>query len=231
MKRLLALGTMFLLLLVVGCRSGTGAGGGAAKVTTLPDFKLDSLKVVAFVGLGHSVTAENCVDILEPILEGHLLGAQLPFVMLPKPEVAARANRAGAANVYREVSDFWRDSKKVDKFKLEELCSAVGAQAILVGSIDEWERTERASWNADEPAYTRITARMCIYPSETGRWAWRARVAKTVEAETYEGSRSTSRPDGSAAISTHGGADAPRFEDVSVAVAKDLTAAIAKPKK
>ena len=105
----------------------------------------------------------------------------------------------------------------------------VGAEAILVGSIDEWERVEQVVTDIDNPSYTRITARVLLYPAATGRWAWRARVAKTAEAEVYDGGAGASRRTGSAAISTHGGADAPRFEEVSVEVARDLAAALGKP--
>lgn len=229
------------LLIAAGCQSGSG--GGAAKITAESGFQLKSLEVVAFLGLAKGISDEQSVPIMEPIVEDHLMAISPPFILLPIREVEARAAREGARELYKEVTDFWRDRGKVDKRRLEELCAALGVQAIMVGLIEDWTQVEAVP-EADQQAYTRVAASLSIYPAETGRRAWRARCTETVEAEGYGASMVSSgdqesgrgRSGGSKSAgrgvdlrfddTRRSGWDPPRFEDVVPKVAKALAVAL-----
>ncbi len=231
-------------LALTGCQTaGTGGAGGgsAARIFADPGFQLENLEAVAFLGMGQSVPDELATRIMEPLVEDHLLAITPPFMIMPAGEAHRRASAEGCGDAYRSLVDFWKDAKKIDKFKLEEFCAAVGVQGVLVGTISEWSQT-RAMPDADEPAATRIAARLCLYTADTGRRVWQARHEQVFEAqqldgteeaarhgEVFEGISSGARRRGTGTGPLRQtGADAPRFEEVAPEVAHTLAIALLK---
>ncbi|MCK4303706.1 MAG: hypothetical protein KAY24_05660 [Candidatus Eisenbacteria sp.] len=234
MKQLFVLGIAVLLLVAPGCKSGAGS---AATVMKSPGFNLGDLEVLAYLGLGSSVEDAMAVAMMGPVLEGHLQAAPHDFVILSASECARRASLDGVQELHRDVLDFWLDHKKVDKLKMQQLCSILGVQAILVGVIEDWIQS-RGSTAADEAAHTQITASLSIYSAATGRREWRARSTvmraaqqfETSDRDTGRGSRmsgiGSKRDMAGLSANLRSGSAPPRFEEVIPEVAAELAEAM-----
>jgi len=194
-------------------------------------FDIKTIGTVAFLGMAKSIQENDVIEMLQPVVEDHLMAHQNPFVLLDSHEVASRANRFGVTPVYMDVVDFWQDKKKVDKHKLQELCEKISADAILVGNIEEWLQS-RADAGTDQASYTQISARFSIYLAQTGRKVWDHKVTEILEAELTDtgltGQTDLSGGSGVAGrgLKAHRNTDPPKYDDVIIRVAEELAKSI-----
>jgi hypothetical protein len=224
---------LLLPLLAIAC--GTSGKRVTADVMRTPEFQPDSLQTVAFIGLAAgSMGGEEALLVMEPLLETQLLAASAPFVVLPRDEVERRAALQGGRQTLKAVRDYWRDSKRVDKFEIAKLGAQLSVRAVLLGLIDEWGQIS-ASQGSGEAAYTRVGASLTLYSVRTGRSIWRASASETLESESLgqdiEGSeqQTTQRRERqrSAGVQAVGrGPSAPSFEAVGEIVAGRLAGAL-----
>ncbi len=214
-------------VLLAGCQSAPA--GRTARAAAKPEFELESLDVVAFLGMAKSVEDHQMLQMVGPAIEDHLLATKTPFVLLPEQEVVNRMSREGAGPLCREVINFWRDSRKVDKLKTKELCAKLGAQAILVGDITDWMQNQ-ALPDEDEPSYTRVSASLAIYSAETGRRVWRTRKTIYEKAQQLQGAAPSGRFTDTAGGSITGrkASEPPRYENVIPRLAETLAKTLAR---
>jgi len=234
MWRCALISLLALLAMGPGCQPRNT--GPLVTITRTPEFHLDSLKSVAYLGMGSSVPDPLAVQLMEPAIQSHLLAATCPFLLLRLDEVERRVRIAGADETFRAVRDYWRDEKKIDKFKAAELCKILGADGILIGCVVDWLQVDAAS-SAQQVASTRVIASLSLFPAGEGRPAWRAEVSHTVESQAREQgtrdpyaqtarSRELQKAAGVQARSRTRDAGAPGFEDVVEAVATALVKAL-----
>lgn len=185
MKRAVLLAVLVLLVVVPACQKR--AAGPTVRVAAAPGFDLAQYPVIGFLGLGKAVAGEDAIPVMEPIFEAALQEGSLPeaLVVLPREEVARRARAQGAAAVYNDVLDFWRDAKKVDRFKLDDLCTAIGVDALLVGSVEDWTRNE-ISWGAEGTSFTRVSLSLSLFACGSARSVWSARCSEMIESVEHE---------------------------------------------
>jgi len=209
--------------------------GPLIQVLRSSDFHPDSLDAVAFLAFSGGMAGDAAVQVVEPILEDQLLGQGYPFVVLPRRELSRRAQAEDVGPLLGKVRDFWRGSQKVDKFKLAELCAAVGIQGVLVGQVDDWIQV-KASEGTGESSVTRVAASLAYYSAANGRRAWKARAAETVASESLEQditdareltSRGRERLRAKTVQSAARKLPAPDFDVVARSVAAALAAALA----
>lgn len=236
-QRLLATGWLLLTIILVGCQTGPAPSaqhGSRRAKAKLHELELSS---VAYLGLSKSAVAdETALRLMEPVVEAQLLSKPPTFVLLPPTEIEARVARTGCQETYRAVLSLWRDDKKVDQLKMRDFCEAVGVDAILVGTIDEWMQS-RASGSMNEPAYTKVAATLRLYLAGEGRYAWRKKESHTieflaidqesVEQEAYAGGSSASGSRDLGRVRSSAG-DPPRYEDVIPIVAEALARALSE---
>jgi hypothetical protein len=238
MRRVWTTALVPLALVVSGCQSAGSPQPSAAPSSAAPSsasFDLATLKIVAFMGVAPGGSGDKlAIPVFEPLLERGLQGATLPYMLLSFQDTEARASGQGAAQEFRDISNYWRDQQKVDKLKLQRFCDAMGIQGILVANLREWMQVE-APANSDEPSYTEVSAQLSIYDGATGRQVWRTRSTRTVEAEQFQGNEvATSRDDpmGSGYVGgMRTGSDAPDMVTVSTTVVEDLVEALVKGKE
>jgi hypothetical protein len=154
-------------------------------VTQTPGFQIDSLGLVAFLGMGSSVVDPLAVAMMEPAVQSRLLAAPLPFLLVRLEEVERRVTVTGAGEEYRAVRDYWRDSKKLDKFRAEELCRKLGVDGLLLGTVVDWLQTDAVD-GAQQIASNKVIARLCLYPAGAGRPAWQVQVSHVIESTEHE---------------------------------------------
>jgi len=204
-------------------------------ITRTPDFQMDSLKSVAYLGMGSSVADPRATAMMEPAVQRQLLTATLSFILVRLEEVERRVTVNGAGEEYRAVRDYWRDSKKLDKFRAEELCRKLGVDGLLLGTVVDWLQTDAAD-GAQQIASNKVIARLCLYPAGAGRPAWQAQVSHVIESTEHEQrpsdasqnsirQRELERAPGSQ-VRDHGPA-APGFDAVVGAVSEALVKALA----
>ena len=169
-------------LILLGCGAGCQPAnhGPVVQVTRTPEFHPDSLKVVAFLGLGSSVPDPRAVPMMEPAIQRHLAAAKLRFVILWPDEAERRVRISGGEETYRAVRDYWRDSKKLDKFRAAELCRILDVDAILIGTVVDWLQTEASPTSTQNPS-TKVIASLSLYPEGASRPVWQAQVSQTIE--------------------------------------------------
>jgi hypothetical protein len=204
-------------------------------ITQAPGFQIDSLKSVAYLGMGSSVADPRAVAMMEPAVQRQLLTAALPFLLVRLEEVERRVTVTGAEEDYRAVRDYWRDAKKLDKFRAEQLCQKLGVDGLLVGTVVDWLQTDAAA-GAQQIASNKVIARLCLYPAGTGRPAWQVQVSHVIESTERElrpsdasqnsvRQRELERAPGSKVRDQ--GPAAPGFDAVVVAVSEALVKALA----
>lgn len=204
-------------------------------VTQTPGFQIDSLTSVAYLGMGSSVADPRAVAMMEPAVQRQLLTATLPFLLVRLEEVERRVTVNAAGEEYRAVRDYWRDSKKLDKFRAEQLCQKLGVDGLLLGTVVDWLQTD-AGEGAQQIASNKVIARLCLYPAGAGRPAWQAQVSHIIESAEQEQrpsdasqqsvrQRELERAPGSH-VRDHGPA-APGFDAVVEAVSAALVRALA----
>ena len=234
-KRPAAIGVLFLLAALIGCQ--TGPAPSATRSSSHAKAKLSELGLssVAYLGLSKSAVAdETALRIMQPVVESHLLANPPYFVLLPPAEIEMHVKREGAEALYNDVLSHWRDNKKVDPLKVRDFCDALGVDAILVGTIDEWMQV-RATLDMNEPAYTKVAASLRLYLPGQGRPSWRKKESHAIETlafeqeqdsqEAYPGSSGASRSRDLGRLRSVAG-DPPRFEDVVPEVAAALAKAL-----
>ncbi len=210
-----------ILALMAGCQSAPSSGSATSPATSRSRYAIefDSLRVVGYLGLASSAGDNVALEIMTPRLEHALAGGEYPFILMRPEQVAATAGRFGLTSLYRDVLDYWNDSKRVHTLKVQELCEALGFDALLGANIEEWSQVEPTPGSA-APAATRISLMLEIYAAETGRRGWRERVSRTIEAEQAASTTmNTGRQDHGIARVTTAGAKPPRFEEVADEVA------------
>jgi hypothetical protein len=178
MRRMSLMAGWIVLLTVLGCRPPTHEP--VTTVTRSPEFSLDSLRAVAYLGMASSVPDPRAVPLMEPAVQRRLLAADLPFVILRLDEVDRRVRSLGATETHRAVCDYWRDAKKLDKFKAAELCRVLAVDAILIGTVVDWLEVDAAA-SAQNASSTKVIASLSLFPAGAGRSAWQAQVTHTVE--------------------------------------------------
>jgi hypothetical protein len=167
----------------IGCRSATQ--GPIVTVTQVPDFRADSLKSVAYLGMGSSVADPRAAAMMEPAVQRELVNARLPFILVRLDEVERRVNITDTGETYRAVRDYWRDAKKLDKFRAAELCAKLGVDGLLLGTVVDWMQTEVAP-GTQQISTTKVIARLCLYPAGAGRPAWQVQVSHVMESSERE---------------------------------------------
>jgi hypothetical protein len=183
MRRWIALAGVALLAIGPGCRPANR--GPVVQVTRSPEFRPDSLKVIAFLGLGSSVPDPRALPLMEPAMERALADVKLPYLILWPDEAERRARNSGAEETYRAVRDYWRDSKKLDKFRAAELCRVLSVNAILIGTVVDWVQTDASPSSTLNPS-TKVIASLSLYPAGTGRPVWQAQASQTLETTARE---------------------------------------------
>jgi hypothetical protein len=233
MRRWIALAGVVLLAVGPGCRPANR--GPVLQVTRSPEFHPDSLKTVAFLGLGSSVPDPRAVPMMEPAMERALAAEKYRFVILGPDDAERRSRISGSEETYRAVRDYWRDSKKIDKFRAAELCRVLDVDAILIGTVVDWLQTDASASSTQNPS-TKVIASLSLYPAGAGRPAWQAQASQTLEITGREGDsgdpyRRTVRQrelERSPQVQARGrGAEAPGFEEVVDIVAAELARALA----
>jgi hypothetical protein len=233
-------GILFISFLI-GC-GGTSSGLSARpasrqRTTNRPAsnnaekaYDISKLNTIAFLGLSSSVQAKDVVPQLQPVLEDLIMATEHPFVVLDRNEVNTRVRREKAQVLFDDVIDFWMDKKKVDTFKVSELCKLLMVDGILIGNITEWMQSQ-AAFDAEDASYTQISTSLSIYLGETGREIWNKTATKILEAEKLD-----SRTD-QVDLSGGGGAagrgmkarkpgDPPKYDRVIPYVAEELAKAL-----
>lgn len=232
-------GILFLSFLI-GCGGTSGISarpissqrqrGSRSSGSSDKAFDLSTLTSVAFIGLASSVQAKDVVPQIQPLLEDQILATEHPFVVLNRNEVETRINREGAQTLFAEVLDFWMDKKKVDKFKITQLCEKLMVDGVILGNVVDWMQSQ-AKYDAENPSYTQISTSLSIYLGETGREVWKISATKILEAEQLDsrsdqvdlsgGSGSTGRGMKSRKVG-----DPPKFDQVIPYVAQELAEAL-----
>jgi hypothetical protein len=238
MKRLCVILSVILVGLAPSCQRS--AQGPTIRLEAAPGFRLADFGVVGYLGLGKVVAADEAINLMEPLFEEYLLGMAGTTVVLPRSEVSRRARTQQVHALELEVRDFWRDAKKVDRFKLAALCDTLGIDGVVVGSVEDWERN-KISWGAEGTSFTRVTVTLSLYASGEGRPVWRARCSEMMESEVYEPSTVTAGPldPGAERVAKRSGSmdpgaqraqkatpEPPPFEDVGRVVAAALVQAL-----
>ena len=230
MKHLFSVLGVSLLILLVGCQSAPMSGGSVkstAKSKSKYAVEWDSLKVVGYLALGSSAADRLALEMLEPRIETEFLKLDLPFVLMRPSEVTSAASRHDLVTVHGEMVDHWRDSKKVNKLKLQALCEALHLDAVLVANIDEWTQVQAAP-GSTEPSFTRIAMTSEIWLPETGRRGWRKRTSERWEAEQLRTEDAdTQRESHGIAPSERVGSEPPRYEEVADRLALKAAEALA----
>ncbi len=229
---------MATLALLSGCQSASvggkapgppaGVSSSASKPRASLAVDFSHMKVIGYLGLASSAADITAIEILGPRLEQELIGQEYPFMLMRDEQVAAAAGRFGLAGLHQEMVDYWRDRKRVNKLKLQELCAALGIDALLVANIEEWAQIE-PTVGSTQAAATRISVILEIYAAESGRRGWRERVSTTIEAELPASSTAnTGRQDHGIARVTTAGVEPPRFEEVGDILAARAAETLAK---
>ena len=230
MKRIPWLVGVALIVTLVGCQSAPPGGSSASSSKPKSSYAVDwdSLKVVGYLTLGSSAADRVALEMMEPRLENEFLKLDLPFVLMRPSEVAAAASRHDLGTVHGEMVDYWRDSKKVNKLKLQAICEALGLDAVLVANIDEWAQVQAVP-GSTEPSFTRIAVTTEIWQPETGRRGWRERTSERWEAEQLRtGDADTQREQHGIAPSERVGSEPPRYEEVADKLALRAAEALAE---
>lgn len=218
------------VMLLAGCQTAppSGSASSAASSRSRYAIEFDSLKVVGYLGLSSSAADITALEIMAPRLEQALAGGKYPFVLLRPEQVAATAGRFGLSGLHQEILDYWHDSKRMHKLKVQELCETLGFDALLGGNIEEWSQVEPTPGSAAVAA-TRISVMLEMYSAQTGRRGWRERVTETIEAEQMASSTTnTGRQDHGIARVTNAGAEPPRYEEVADKVAAEAAETLAE---
>jgi len=236
MQRIVQGALVVLVLPLLACQSAPPRGA-FVDVTATPGYDAAAVGTAAYVGLAAAAaTPKEALPIVEPRVEQHLRNQQLPFVLLASDEVERRAQSAGGAEQLQTVRNYWRDAKKIDKFAVADLGGAIGADALLVGWIDDWTQVDATQESADA-SFTRIGARLRLISVDTGATLWEVAATRTSESESIEQDagagdefdtarrRELQRSARVRALST--GVGPPRFEDVADEVAALLAGAVA----
>ncbi|MFH1145262.1 MAG: hypothetical protein V1774_12050 [Candidatus Eisenbacteria bacterium] len=232
MRRIWLLPLVCLLAWGIGCRSRTAEP--LTQVTRSPAFHPESLEAVAYFGFSPGIAPDNVLQWVEALVGEQLMTVEYPFAVLSRTDVERLTQTEETRTLVKGVCNFWKDSRKVDKFELARLCEAVGVQGILVGTIEEWTEAASARGTTDVP-YTRLAASLEFYSAESGRRTWKARSAHTIETqatqEDYEELRDKTqkgreRLRAETVQAMHRDHPAPSVESVAATVAEALAKAL-----
>ena len=224
-----------LVCLLIGagaCRTRTEEP--LTQVIRSPGLDPDTLGAVAYLGFAAGTSGETARTTMEDIVERRLLATPTAFVIMRRDEIARRANADNAGPLLAEVRDFWRGSGKFDKFKLADLCAALGVRAVLVGMIEDWVEAGSAKGSSDVP-YSKVAATLELYSADTGRRLWKARSSQSAQTQALEGSleaehattvQGRERMRSQTVQATQRGQEAPAIEGVAEQVAAALEKAL-----